>query len=331
MTEPAGGQEQNTDRAKTGLSISVLVPALNEEKNIARLLDNIFSQDLGNGLDLNEVIVISDGSTDATESEVRRKCAEHDSLRLLVNEKRLGKAACINIGKEGVTDDYLILVDGDIRLGGPMTLNRLVDGLDSRTGMAGGIPVPVLDARGLAPRIFIYWDILRDCIRRNLNGGSNLYSAHGRILALSRNLYDGLETPKLEQGNKVLSTDQFLYYSCINANLEFVLKPDAKVLFKLPTSFKDYLLVSVRFMYSATNTTEFFDDKRFNSEFHVPLKLKVGAMLHLIKSKPFGAVEWLGYRVAARSIYVYQRYFKKEEVGAAWQVSESTKGDITDM
>lgn len=81
-------------------------------------------------------------------------------------------------------------------------------------------------------------------------------------------------------------------------------------------------------MYSATNTTEFFDDRGFNSEFYVPLRLKVGAMLHLFRLKPFGALEWLGYRVAARCVYFFKRYINREEVGAAWDVSESTKSGI---
>jgi len=321
--------EKEMDRGGTRkLSFSVLVPALNEEKNIGKLLDDIFSQQLGEGLALNEVIVISDGSTDSTEAEVLGRCSDHRELRLIVNDKRLGKAVCINLGKQGVTDDYLVLVDGDIRLDGPRTFVDLVGGLDKGTGMVGGIPVPAKDIKGLAPMIFVCGDILRDYIRKNLKGGSNIYSAHGRILALSRDLYEKVEIPSLERGSKVLSTDQFLYYSCLKVGKHFVLRPDARVVFKLPDSFKDYLLVSVRFMYSATNTTEFFNDKRFNSEYHVPLGIKVRAMLHLFRLKPIGALAWISYRLAARNIYVFKRYLRKEEVGAAWEISESTKDSI---
>jgi glycosyltransferase involved in cell wall biosynthesis len=331
VTEPTGGRKQDTAQpgGKDRVSIAVLVPALNEEKNIGKLLDDIFSQELGEDLVLDEVIVISDGSTDSTEAEVLERCPGHSELRLMVNEKRLGKAVCINVGKRGVTADYLVLVDGDTRLGGPQTLAELVSGLDEGTGMVGGVPVPVKDVGGLAPMIFVCGDILRDYIRKNLKGGSNIYSAHGRILALSRDLYEKVEVPSLERGSRVLSTDQSLYYSCLKEGKRFVLRPDARVIFKLPRSFKDYLLVSVRFMYSATNTTEFFDDRHFNSEFHVPLGIKVRAMLHLFRQKPLGAVAWIGYRLAARTIYLFKRYVKKEEVGAAWEISESTKDSIT--
>jgi glycosyltransferase involved in cell wall biosynthesis len=305
-----------------------MLPALNEEENIGRLLEDVFSQKLGEDLALSEVLVISDGSTDSTEAVVRAMCPQHPELRLIVNESRRGKAVCINIGAGEVTGDFLVLVDADVRLGGPLTLASLLEGLDDETGMAGGVPVPVEDVSGIAPMIFVCGDMLRDYIRRNLNEGSNIYSAHGRILALKRDLYQRIEIPSIKQGNLVLSTDQFLYYSCIRSGLRFVLRPDATVLYRLPTSFKDYLLVTVRFMYSATNTTVFFDDRRFNSEFHVPLALKVKAMLYLLSRKPLGAFAWVGYRAAARTIYFYKRYLRKEEVGAAWQISESTKGRI---
>lgn len=315
-------------RDGTAVSFSVLIPALNEEKNIGGLLDDLYSQDLGGGLTLERVIVISDGSTDDTEAEVLRRAEAHESLELVVNDVRLGKAECINRGKRGVSSDFLVLIDGDVRLQGEDTLFELLRDLGPQVGMAGGIPVPVLDVKGLAPRIFVYGDILRDYIRRNLNSGSNIYSAHGRVLALSRDLYERVEIPRLDQGSRVLSTDQFLYYSCVKAGMAFALRPGARVLFKLPKSFKDYLLVSVRFMYSATNTTEFFDDRGLSSEFHVPLRIKVGAMINLIRLKPLGAVEWLGYRLAARTVYLYKRYIKREEMGAAWQISETTKDTI---
>lgn len=230
-------REEDVSGAGTArTTISVLVPALNEEKNIGQLLDDIFAQELGEHLVLHEVIVVSDGSTDGTEGVVSSMCQSHPELRLMVNDRRLGKGACINMGKRSVTDDFLILVDGDIRLSGPRTFCNLVDGLDGSAGMAGGVPVPARHVKGLAPRIFICGDILRDYIRTNLKGGSNIYSAHGRILALSRDMYEQVEIPSLEQGSRVLSTDQFLYYSCIKAAKQFVLRPDARVLFNLPDS-----------------------------------------------------------------------------------------------
>ena len=159
-------------------------------------------------------------------------------------------------------------------------------------------------------------------------GGSNIYSAHGRILALSRDFYDSMEIPSINHGTRVLSTDQFLYYSCINSRRSFVLRTNAEVLFTLPDSFKDYLKQTVRFMYSGVNTKAFFEDTGFTNEFHVPLHLKVAAMLHLVRANPLGALAWTCYRAAARTMYLWQRYVRKDEIGAAWAISESTKDPV---
>ena len=274
--DESGGQAGRPELGEVvaARTIAVLIPALNEAKNIGGLLDDVFSQELEDTLVVDKVLVISDGSTDGTEVVVLERAGEHAELELMVNPKREGKAVCINIGKRDLINDFLILVDGDVRLDSPRTLDSLLKGIDDSVGMVGGTPVPVKDRRGLAPWIFICGDILRDYIRRRLNDGSNIYGAHGRILALSKDLYNKIEIPSLEEGNRVLSTDQFLYYSCITQDMRFVLSCDSRVLFKLPESCRDYLLVTVRFMYSANNTANYFNDKRFASEFYVPLDLK---------------------------------------------------------
>jgi glycosyltransferase involved in cell wall biosynthesis len=320
---------QESDREVTGgaETIAVVIPALNEGKNIGDLLDDVFSQELVDSLSLQKVIVISDGSTDETEEVVRKRIPLEPRLELRINPKRLGKAACINIGTSSLESDFLVLVDGDVRLYGPHTFKNLLENLDDDVGMVGGIPVPVKEISGLAPMVFMCGDILRDYIRSRLNEGNNIYSAHGRILALSRELYAALEIPRIE-GGKVLSTDQFLYYACVKSGMRFVLRETAQVLFILPESFKDYLRQTVRFMYSASNTKYFFDDVRFANQFYVPLEVKVGAMLHLFRRKPFGALAWLAYRFVARSMYLAKRYLLKKEVAATWEVAESTKDAV---
>jgi glycosyltransferase involved in cell wall biosynthesis len=327
--QPEVCDERRTGARSNGLkTFTVLIPALNEGKNIGQLLDDVYAQELDGSLTLTRVMVISDGSTDNTEEVVRERAGRYEMLELRVNPKREGKAVCINEGKRGLDCDYFVLVDGDVRLNGKNTLNNLLRDLDEDVGMVGGLPVPVEDRSGLAPMIFLCGDILRDYIRRRLNDGSNIYGAHGRILALSRELYAKIEIPSLEQGSRVLSTDQFLYYSCITHGMRFVLRHDAEVLFKLPESFKDYLLVTVRFMYSAKNTMHFFHDESFTNQFHVPMALKVKAMLHLAWCKPLGVPAWISYRALARAIYLFKRYVRREEVGATWEISESTKDAI---
>jgi len=55
---------------------SIVIPALNEEEHIEHLLRSIYEQDYRPI----EVIVVDDGSTDATKQIVKKFCIKHQVL-----------------------------------------------------------------------------------------------------------------------------------------------------------------------------------------------------------------------------------------------------------
>ena len=60
---------------------SIIIPARNEEENIAQCLRSVLAQNYSK--ELFEIIVINDHSTDQTETIIRSLQAQHDNLRLL--------------------------------------------------------------------------------------------------------------------------------------------------------------------------------------------------------------------------------------------------------
>lgn len=85
--------------------ISVIIPAYNEEKNIARCLDGLSRQE-----DVRseyEIIVVDDGSTDAT-----REIAHARAVRLL-QQTNCGAAAARNLGAQNARGEFVLFVDGD--------------------------------------------------------------------------------------------------------------------------------------------------------------------------------------------------------------------------
>lgn len=97
-------------------SVSVLVPARNEEKNIGECLQSILQQDFP----IREIVVINDGSTDKTGEIVEQLQKEHSFIRLVQNTACppgwYGKHHALYRGVQQAQGDYLLFVDADVRL-----------------------------------------------------------------------------------------------------------------------------------------------------------------------------------------------------------------------
>src|SRR3989339_509094 len=88
-------------------TVSVLVPAYNEEKTIAEVLSKLIELDY-----IDEIIVVNDCSTDKTENAIRSiKSSKISYFKLPTNQ---GKTAAIRKAKELATQDVLIIQDADL-------------------------------------------------------------------------------------------------------------------------------------------------------------------------------------------------------------------------
>ena len=85
--------------------VLVVVTVHNEEKNIKNRLKNIFESDYP--LDLLNVLIISDGSTDQTENIIRS--SKFYNIELLSLEQQLGKSVAQNNLKNFIKDNEIIV------------------------------------------------------------------------------------------------------------------------------------------------------------------------------------------------------------------------------
>jgi glycosyltransferase involved in cell wall biosynthesis len=92
--------------------ISFVVIAYNEEHNVRRCVQAIEAQE---GLEEHEIIVVDDGSTDATADLVREMQIQNDSLRLLEQVNR-GRGSARVAGVKAAAGDLIAMVDADICL-----------------------------------------------------------------------------------------------------------------------------------------------------------------------------------------------------------------------
>lgn len=319
--------------AKTGppKTYAVVIPALNEDRNIGRLLDDILGQEPGPSLALDKVIVVSDHSTDNTDSIVRLKAGEDARVQLIVNLQTVGQAQSINIGKRSSTSDYVILLDADVRLENAGTLRNLLEGFGPGVALTGGNPTPASGKRNLATLASERGDYILSAVGRRIKGGHNIYSAHGRCLALDRGLYEGIEVPRHpDPGNLLIAADQFFYLSCIRMGKRFVFRPGARVLYNLPATLRDYLRQITRFHFSTASIKSFFGEELVVSEYPIPLWVKVCVLAEAFKQNPMSTAVWAGIQAYGILELLFMHHVLRKGVDAAWEVSETTKDAIGD-
>ena len=127
------------------LSCSVGIMAYNEEANIGRLLEALLAQALSS-VAIKEIIVVASGCTDGTEDVVRSFCENNDErVKLLIQERREGKASAINLFIRHATEDLVILSSADVIPRHDAVERLLQPFSDPKVGMTGVRQIPVND------------------------------------------------------------------------------------------------------------------------------------------------------------------------------------------
>jgi len=113
--------------------VSVIIAAYNEEKVIVRTVESI----LRNGYDDTELVIVDDGSQDATLEVLRRNFGDRPNIRILTQPNG-GKSSALNNAIAHARNDILIALDADtiFRAG---TIGKLVRHFaDAQVGAVSG-------------------------------------------------------------------------------------------------------------------------------------------------------------------------------------------------
>jgi cellulose synthase/poly-beta-1,6-N-acetylglucosamine synthase-like glycosyltransferase/spore germination protein YaaH/peptidoglycan/xylan/chitin deacetylase (PgdA/CDA1 family) len=92
-------------------SVSVIVPAYNEQINAVRTIQSLLQQDYPNL----QVVFVDDGSTDKTFDTVTEAFKDAPNVQV-VTKKNGGKATALNYGINICTSDYVVCIDADTQL-----------------------------------------------------------------------------------------------------------------------------------------------------------------------------------------------------------------------
>lgn len=93
-------------------SLSIIIPARNEENRLPRTLEHIITYSHEQGWDA-EIIVVNDGSKDGTADVVQRFAKSNSSVTLIDNLVNSGKGSSIRDGMLRATGDIVLFTDAD--------------------------------------------------------------------------------------------------------------------------------------------------------------------------------------------------------------------------
>jgi dolichyl-phosphate beta-glucosyltransferase len=147
------------------LKYSIVIPAFNESARIRRTLEKIRACANERGWDV-EVLVVNDGSTDATAALVRECIASDPQLRLIENPGNRGKGYSVRNGMLHAEGEILLFTDAD--LSSPITeAAKLFNGIAAGADIAIGSRwlQPELQTRRQPPRRQLFGRIFNLLLR----------------------------------------------------------------------------------------------------------------------------------------------------------------------
>jgi glycosyltransferase involved in cell wall biosynthesis len=96
------------------LSISIVIPAYNEEQRLPSTLDSILAYLADRDPSSLEVLIVDDGSTDGTVALVERYIAQDARIRLLRNPGNRGKGYSVRQGMLAAVNEWVLFTDADL-------------------------------------------------------------------------------------------------------------------------------------------------------------------------------------------------------------------------
>ncbi len=173
--------------------ISILIAAYNEEQSIVATIENKLGLDYPENL--LEIIVVSDGSTDATDEMVRR--IDSKRVRLVRQERRQGKTSALNRAVAVASGDFLVFSDAN-SLYDRSAVRELVAAMaDPKVGYATGLlvhPSPGVPSVGRATSIYLRYE---NWVRTLETRASSVVGVNGGIDIVRRSLYSSMRPDHL--------------------------------------------------------------------------------------------------------------------------------------
>jgi len=297
------------------LTVSIAIPAYNEEANIGQLLKSLALQSTKT-FTLKSILVYSDGSTDKTHAIVKKIEAKNTLVKLKADGKQLGKYARLNQVFHECKTDLLLVLDADIALVGNDFIEKLVANMekDAKATLLVAHNV-LLRPEGFIPKIihtnFAMWDFIRWSIPQYQHA-ANYY---GSAVMYRGDFVRSINIPK-----KVADAHLYIYLASAKNN-GFRYAREAEVLQFCLTTIKDL----IKFTHRSLGKKDIEIEKIFKVTtediYAFSIKDKINGLLKTVQTYPFHTpfALLLGFYIG--KIMPLQKMNKD----VIWEITTSTK------
>lgn len=293
-------------------TVTIGIPAHNEENNIGNLLENILKQRLTSAT-LFEIIIFSDDSTDCT-AEIVTTFATRN-VRLMESKKRLGKNGAQNILAREAQGDIFVLLDADISFANENVLEHLIQPLaeDEAVGLTSA-EVVSLPARTFFESIIMVSHAFKNALYKKIRKGNIIYTCHGRARAFSVKLFKTIEW------SETMPEDAYSFLFCKSQGLRFVFAKNARVKFRSPATFADHLKQSQRFVSGKSALIRAFSEDIVKREYAIPLGIFASMFVAFLLRNP---VHMIAYVLVNMVTHILPTGHRAEQ--SRWETSLSSK------
>jgi len=286
-------------------TLTIGIPAYNEEKNIGYLLDIVLKQSKAKYF-LKEIIVFNDCSTDQTAEIVKAK--KSNLIRLINGPKRQGQQIAQNIILKEFVADYLVILEADTLLFSRTTIDELVKPLitkNSKVGLVVGSAKSVMPTTHVEEITCFGAEIKRKAISEWKNG-NNIYSSVGHAMkALPRKFAEELTWPKS------VPEDAFAYLRLKELGYKMRVSSKARVKMRQVRNLGDSLTQSRKFVTGKKELIKYFSEDVLSKEYKLPLKILLKHFSLALIKNPYMTLMYVGIVLLNRLYSIGHKSFNE--------------------
>ncbi|HZE86811.1 MAG TPA: glycosyltransferase family 2 protein [Methylomirabilota bacterium] len=304
---------------KNETTVTIGIPAYNEEQNIDNLLQSLLLQKHAD-FAIQEILVVSDCSNDNTDKIVQKFSQKYPFIKLIQGKNRKGKYFRVNQIFKSCKSDVLIVLDADIALVGKNFIQKLTHTLitDPKAQLVSAHNI-LLQPKDLIGKVihanFVLWDFVRQSIPY-YDHAANFYgsaTAYRGTFARSMTIPDTLSDPHL-----------YIYLSAKKLN-GFRYCREAEVLQWPLSTLEDLDKFLNRTIGKKDKMLEKMFDVKIEDVYYFPRRYKFLGLLKALLRYPFYTplALLLSFSIAKRKLP------QKKTNSPIWDITLSSKKPIT--